>query len=183
MLLTFSQHHLLHPLKLGGLARRWRQLPLLLLFEDAPGARPNVMVSSPPSRSFLCNPKRGSREQSLSLLRCQMNQPMRRSLQLHMLLVCKKLAGNWRLMLNSYLWMLLWGIHLKLQPLMQMFSVLLLYWVWQAPKFALCFWFLYSSSMQCNNVGLDLSVHFGHMALCVIWFVDLLKIFIYEYFM
>ena len=68
-----------------------------------------------------------------------------------------------------------------LQMLPLMHSVLILCWVLQAPKFALCVWLLFSDPRQCNNVGSDLFVHYGHMALCAIWFVDLLKIFIYEY--
>ena len=95
----------------------------------------------------------------------------------------QEIEGRWKLMPVFYLWMHLWWILLMLKMLPLMISVLMLRWFLQAPECALCFWFLCSGKLQCNNVGLDLSLHFGQMALCVIWFVDLLKIFIYEYFM
>ena len=66
-----------------------------------------------------------------------------------------------------------------LLPLMQMNSVLLYYWVWQAFEFALMLsfcWSLCHANFIVLVLGQTVMCSFVHIALCVVCLVDLLNL-------
>ena len=66
----------------------------------------------------------------------------------------------------------LWWTHLLLPPSILMFSLLLDFWVWRAPKFAALMLYVCQLCHELSYVcvvGQTLFCYFGHVTLCVIW--------------